>query len=152
MLLGVLDVVPRDVQEQRLDGDRLHLGRISDNILEVDSFGGVLAELVDQGPLCRLGVSLVGLLAQIGYFDQRPAALQLSLQQVLEELGVRFNDLDGFQTSVLALIVLGDYRQSSLALIISMFGERQRIRRITNQCVRASNRKRSGCRFSRETA
>lgn len=88
MLLGVLDVVPRNVQEQWLDGNRFHLRRIADNVLQVNSFGGVLAELVDQGPLCRLGVSLVGLLPQVGNFDQRPATLQLSLQKVLKKFTV----------------------------------------------------------------
>lgn len=44
-LVGVLDVVPGDVEEQWLDGEGLEARGVGDDVFEVDAAGGVVGEL-----------------------------------------------------------------------------------------------------------
>ena len=44
-LVGILDVVPGDVEEQRLDGEGLEARGVGDDVFEVDAAGGVVGEL-----------------------------------------------------------------------------------------------------------
>jgi hypothetical protein len=43
-LARVLDIVPRDVQKQRLDGEGLEARRVGDDVGEVDAAGGIIGQ------------------------------------------------------------------------------------------------------------
>lgn len=90
---GILDVVPGDVEEDGLRGDQGQLGRVGDDVGEVDAVGGVLVEALDEGGLDDV-VGGAALLAEVFDVDDGAMALEFAVEEGLEERGGLGGDFD----------------------------------------------------------
>lgn len=91
---GIVDVVPRDVQEDGLDGDEGQRGRVLDDVVEVDAGVGVLVEPVDERDGAVDGVRGVGPGRLLLEVDEGAVALDLAVELGLEGVGRVVGDFD----------------------------------------------------------
>lgn len=135
----VLHIIPRNIQKEGLHRDRLHLGRVRDDVLEVNPLRRVLTKPVNQRPGCHCRGAFATELAQVGNLHKRSVPLQLAFQKCLQRLSILLRNLHGLEPRVLASTVTIENWHSSLHLVVCMLCESQRICGIANQQMRATN-------------
>ena len=87
----ILDVVPRNVEKDGLDGHERQLGWVLDDILQVNTACGILAQPIYEG---HRGVHVRRGVARVLEVDQSTITLDLTVEEGLERLGHARGDLD----------------------------------------------------------
>lgn len=86
LLSWIVDIVPRNVEEDGLDRDHLFSGREFDNVFEIGPTDGVFIQLLDKGNVAFVLVDLGFLLPQVVNVNNGAVALQLAINHPFQEL------------------------------------------------------------------
>jgi hypothetical protein len=89
----VVDVIPSNIEEERLNWDRLDLGRIINHVIQIYAFRWVLSKSIYQRDpdLRRRRFCLLSYIVDL---DNGTTPLQLPLEEVVEELDICLANLN----------------------------------------------------------